>query len=468
MHWLDTVIMVGYFVLIFFIGIAGARKAVSTEEYAVAGRRLKLPMYAGCITAVVLGGASTIGSTGLGYRYGISGAWLVCMLGFGLILVGLFFVNRIVDLKVLTISEFLKRRFNEKAQLISALIAAIYALMVSATQIISLGTILQSVVGWDAKTSMLMVGCLVFLYTVIGGMWALTMTDFIHFIVITIGILFLLLPFSLNKVGGISALIQHVPSNYFSPIAIGWDTIFQYFLLYGLGAIIGQDIWQRIFTAETEKVAKTGTILAGIYSIVYGFAIAIIGMCAYVLLPNIMDSQTVFSQSVIGFLPPGITGIVLAAIVAALMSTASGTLLASATLISNDLLTPLLNRKKISISYIKMSRWTTALLGGIAIFTAIIIGNIIAALNIAYAFLSGTLFIPILVAFCFEKIQAKTVVTAIICSFFAVTLSLIFFSSDSVWPILSGILVNVIVVSVSLMKEQVQKGKIEKDPASKT
>ena len=446
MHFLDTLIMIGYFILIVAIGIFGSKKAQSSEDYAVAGRRLKLPMYTGCIIAVVLGGASTIGSTGLGYQFGISGAWLVCMLGLGLVLVGLFFVEKIIDLKVLTISEFLKRRFNGQAQTLSALVAAIYALMVSATQIISLGTILQSILGWDTTLSMLVVGFFVFLYTVIGGMWALTLTDFIHFIVITVGILFLLLPFSIHQVGGISALLSSVPKSYLSFSTIGWPTIFQYFLLYGLGVIIGQDIWQRVFTAKTETVAKTGTVLAGIYSMIYGLAVAIIGMCAFIALPTITNPQVVFSQSVIDFLPPGVTGIVLAAVVAALMSTASGTLLASATLLTNDLLTPLFERRNSQFSYMKVIRIATAGLGGIAIFTAVIVGNVISALNIAYAFLTGTLFIPIIAAFFWKKVTAQTVTSAIFISFLAVTISLFLFSPESILPILVGIGVNLVII----------------------
>ncbi|MDH6365356.1 SSS family solute:Na+ symporter [Enterococcus sp. PF1-24] len=454
MKVLDTIIMVGYFLLIFAIGIFGAKKASSSEDFAVAGRRLGLPMYTGCIIAVVLGGASTIGSTGLGYQYGISGAWLVFMLGLGLVLIAVFFIEKIVNLKVLTISEFLERRFDSKAQWISAIVAAIYALMVSATQIISLGTILQSILGWDPKLSMLVVGCLVFAYTVLGGMWALTMTDFIHFIIITVGILFLLLPFSIHQVGGIDKLISEIPESYLSVSAIGWDTIFQYFLLYGLGVIIGQDIWQRVFTAKDTKTAKRGTVLAGIYSMVYGVAVAIIGMCAFIALPQITNSQTVFSQAAIDFLPPGITGIVLAAVVAALMSTASGTLLASATLLTNDLFAPYLKKRKQEFDYVKTTRWITAVLGGVAILVAILVGNIISALNIAYSFLTGTLFVPIIAAFFLKKVTAKTVTAGILVSFMAVLVSLIIFTPDSLLPILIGIAINVVIIVCSFLFPQ--------------
>lgn len=462
MKVIDIVIIVVYFALIFVIGITGSRNAKTSEDFAVAGRRLKLPMYVGCVIAGVLGGASTIGSTGLGYQYGISGAWLVIMLGLGLVLIGLFFVEKIVDLKVLTISEFLEKRFNDKTQVLSAVVSAIYALMVCATQIISLGTVLQAILGWDPRISMVLVGCLSFAYTVLGGMWALSLTDFIHSVVITIGILLLLLPFSIYQAGGIGNIIASAPKEVFSFTTIGWPTILQYFLLYGLGIIIGQDIWQQVFTAKNKDVAKKGTVLAGAYSMFYGVAVAVAGICAKLVFPDIADSQSVLFHSVINFLPTGVIGIVLAAVFAALMSAASGTLLASSTLITNDVIVPFFRNRNREIPYVTVTRWITGVLGGVAIISAIAVGNIISALNIAYAYLTGTLFVPILCAFFWKKVQARTVNISILISFIAVTISMIIYTPDSIVPILIGIVASfLIVVMMTLFSKEYEEDSIE-------
>src|SRR5699024_1409297 len=104
---------------------------------------------------------------------------------------------------------------------------------------------------------------------------------------------------------------------------------------------IGQDIWQRVFTARTPGVARLGGTAAGIYCILFGVAGAILGMAAAILLPNIEDRDDVFASVALEVLPVGIGGIALAAGVAAMMSTASGGLIAAATVVQADVI-PLL------------------------------------------------------------------------------------------------------------------------------
>lgn len=113
-----------------------------------------------------------------------------------------------------------------------------------------------------------------------------------------------------------------------------------YFVTYTLGVMVGQDIWQRFFTGKTKRISKASGVLVGLYSALYSIVMVIVGMCAYVLFPNIQNTQNVFAHMAFEILPNGLLGIVFAALIAAIMSTASGTLLASATIISNDLLKP--------------------------------------------------------------------------------------------------------------------------------
>jgi len=93
-------------------------------------------------------------------------------------------------------------------------------------------------------------------YSTIGGMWSLTLTDIVQFVLKTVGLMFVLLPICLYRVGGWDELVAKLPASSFSFTAIGWDTIITYFMIYFFGILIGQDIWQRVFTARDEKVAK--------------------------------------------------------------------------------------------------------------------------------------------------------------------------------------------------------------------
>lgn len=414
-------------------------------------------MYFGCLTAVILGGASTIGSAQLGYKYGLSGMWLVFMLGFGIMLLGLFLIKRITNFKVMTISEFLGKRFNAQTQLISALVASIYAMMVTVTQVIGMGTILNVLIGWNLTISMLVGGGVVLFYTILGGMWSVTMTDIVQFLVMTIGIFVFMLPMSISSAGGWSQLSLQLPNTYFSLSGIGSTQIFHYFLLFGLGMVVAQDIWQRVFTAKTIKIARTGTVFAGIYSLLYGLAISVIGMCAFIVLPNLQDTQNAFASMATETLPVGILGFVLAGVISALMSTASGTLLASSTLITNDILKTYFFKNIKDKQFLILSRTVTSIIGIATIVFALWIQNVLVALDVAYAVLSGAVFVPVILGFFWKKATAKAAFYSIIASTITILTGLAIEGISSTNPILYGIATSVVVMVLVSLVGQYQK-----------
>lgn len=457
MNIIDVLIMVGYFAVLVGVGIIGSRRAKTAEDYILAGRNLGFFMYFGCLTAVILGGASTIGSAQLGYKYGLSGMWLVFMLGFGIMLLGLFLIKRITNFKVMTISEFLGKRFNAQTQLISALVASIYAMMVTVTQVIGMGTILNVLIGWNLTISMLVGGGVVLFYTILGGMWSVTMTDIVQFLVMTIGIFVFMLPMSISSAGGWSQLSLQLPNTYFSLSGIGSTQIFHYFLLFGLGMVVAQDIWQRVFTAKTIKIARTGTVFAGIYSLLYGLAISVIGMCAFIVLPNLQDTQNAFASMATETLPVGILGFVLAGVISALMSTASGTLLASSTLITNDILKTYFFKNIKDKQFLILSRTVTSIIGIATIVFALWIQNVLVALDVAYAVLSGAVFVPVILGFFWKKATAKAAFYSIIASTITILTGLAIEGISSTNPILYGIATSVVVMVLVSLVGQYQK-----------
>lgn len=451
----DVIIMIAYLFLLVVVGIIGSRRAKTSEDYVLAGRNLGFFMYFGCLGAVILGGASTIGSTKLGYEFGLSGMWLVVMLGLGIMLLGVFLAKRISKLSVMTISEYLSRRFGVEVGLVSALIAATYAMMVSVTQVIGMGTILNVLLGWNLSVSMLVGGGIVLFYTILGGMWSVTMTDIVQFVIMTVGVFFIMLPLGLSKAGGWSSLQANLPETYFSLSGIGGQQIFQYFLLFALGMVVAQDIWQRILTAKTIKVARGGTVAAGIYSLLYGIAVAIIGMCAFVILPGLEDTQNTFASMAVAILPSGVLGLVIAAVVSALMSTASGTLLASSTLISNDIIKRFFKKDVTDQQYLKLSRIVTTVIGILTIVCALWIQDVLVALDVAYAVLSGGIFTPVVLGLFWKRATAKAAFFAIIASTIVILAGLVIQGITATTPIVYGIAVSfVVMIVVSLATTQ--------------
>ncbi|MCY9549158.1 sodium:solute symporter [Lysinibacillus xylanilyticus] len=446
MNILDTFVLLLYFGVLMIIGIIGVKKAKSEKDFVLAGSRLGYYSHVGCLAAVIIGGAATMGSTSLGYNFGVSGLWFVSMMGFGIAALGLFVVNKIGGYEVFTISQLLGKRFGEGTQLISAIVTAIYTLMVVVTQVIGMGNVIHVLLGWSLIPSMIIGGGIVLFYTILGGMWSITLTDIIQFIVMTIGVFFIMFPFSVNSVGGLTALFSSVPEAHLSLTNIGWDRIFQYFLLYFFGLMVSQDIWQRVFTARNQKIAKKSAISAGLYSVLYGLVLSIVGMCALVLLPNLGDSQSAFTSLALEILPPGLLGLVLASVCSALMSNASGAIFASATLITNDIIKVYVKRDMTDRDIINTSRIVIFGLGVLAIIFSVWIQNILVALDMAYAILSGAIFVPLIIGLYWKRVTSKAAFYSIIASSLVIFISFIIFGITSTLPIIYGLITGLVVI----------------------
>lgn len=452
MSTLDYVIIVGYIFLMILAGFIGMKKAKNNDDYLVSGRSLPLPIFVACIATVVIGGGATFGQATNGYNMGISGMWMVTMFGIGVIALGFLLSSKLSNLRVLTIGEMLKLRYNEKAQWISSIISTFYVIMVSVTNTIALGVCIQTIFDWSLPVSIIFVSSICLIYTLLGGMISINITDTIQFIIMTISIFFVLLPMGLSKVGGFNGMKAVLPETYFDPMDVGGMKIFSWFVLYTLGLMIGQDIWQRVFTAKSAKVAKQGTILGGIYTICWAAALTIIGMVAAVVLPNITP-QNALSEVTLAVVPSGLIGIVFAGIISAFMSTISGTIIASSTMIVNDII-------HFKNSSIKTTRIIVVLNGIAVMLIAVIIGDVLKALETAYAILSGSIFIPVMAAFFWKRANWQGAIASMVVSAIVILVTLVIFGTSSTIPILLGIAVSIItLVIVSLMTAPTLKEK---------
>ena len=447
---LDFVVLVLYFAVMIGAGYWGLKRARSADDYLVAGRRLGPFMYIGCLAAVVLGGASTIGGVALGYDYGISGMWLVFWIGMGVIALGILMSSRLSRLGVYTVSEMLENRYGAASRLISAIIIAAYALMIAVTSTIAIGTVFNVVLPLSSSVAILVAGGLVVAYSVAGGMWSITLTDIIQFCIMTVGIFFLLLPLSIAAAGGLSGMQEALPASYFDITAIGWQTIFTYFLLFFFGLMIGQDIWQRVFTARSPAIARWGSVAAGVYCLLYALAGALVGTAARVILPDLGSSDNAFARITTEALPVGITGLVLAAALAAVMSTASAGLLASSTILANDVYAGFIARG--DHNKVLVSRVTTLLVGIVVLVISLIVSDVVGALTVAYDLLSGALFVPIVGALFWTRATATGALASMAAGSVVVVIFMVLDGLFANTPIIWGMLASLVAfVVVSLL-----------------
>src|SRR5215212_1949456 len=185
---MDIAVVVIYLVGMIAFGFWGKRRATTQSDFLVAGRRLGPVLYSGTMAAIVLGGASTIGGVGLGYEYGISGMWLVFAIGVGILLLSLLFAGRIQRLGVYTVSQMLELRYGPGSSVLSGVVMFGYTLMLSVTSTIAYATIFGALFDISRVVAIVLGGSVVVIYSVLGGMWSITLTDFVQFLVKTIGI----------------------------------------------------------------------------------------------------------------------------------------------------------------------------------------------------------------------------------------------------------------------------------------
>jgi SSS family solute:Na+ symporter len=281
-------------------------------------------------------------------------------------------------------------------------------------------------------------------------MWSITLTDIIQFCIMTVGIFFLLVPLSISAAGGLSGMQEALPASYFDITAIGWQTIFTYFLLFFFGLMIGQDIWQRVFTARSPAIARWSSVAAGVYCLLYALAGALVGTAARVILPDLGSSDNAFARIATEALPVGITGLVLAAALAAVMSTASAGLLASSTHLANDVYAGFIasgDHNKVLVS-----RATTLLVGIVVLAISLIVSDVVGALTVAYDLLSGALFVPIVGALFWRRATAAGALASMAAGSVVVVIFMVMDGLFANTPIIWGMLASLVVfVVVSLL-----------------
>lgn len=445
---IDYGIIIAYLLGMVAIGFYSMHFTNTKEDFLVAGRRLGFFMFFGCMVAVALGGGATLGSAKLGYKWGVSGLWLDGSFCLGLVTLGIFVSSKLAKLRALSLPEVTEMNYGKWARIFSAVLTIIYTAGISTVNVIAMGSLLGGTMGWTPQMAMLVGGGIVVFYTIVGGMWAVSMTDIVQFIIKAIGVLILAPIFGISAVGGWDTFVANTPAPKLEVMAMGWDNALMYFLMFVPGTVIGQDMWQRVFTARSKDIARTGTITAGIFTFFYGCSTVVIGMCVFQLFPNLSNPQDALVVGVINFLPTGLRGFVLAAALCATMSAASGTMLASSTIIYNDFYQRFINPNADESKAVWVNKVIALGVGSVVMLCAFYINDVLDAMDLAYAYLTGCIFVPVLASFVLRRFSPKAGLVALAVSAVAVTASFINFGISSSYPIIIGMTVGLIVYGI--------------------
>ena len=346
--------VVAYLVISVVIGLLAALRVKNAKDYVSAGRHLPLYVLTATMFATWFGSESVLGAPPTFIADGIGGIVADPFgAGFCLILAGMFFARKLYRRNMLTIGDFFKAKYGRGVEFsTSAAIMLSYLGWVSA-QMIALGVVFSSLSDGAVSRDMgICIGAgIVVLYTMFGGMWSVAVTDFMQMVIIIISLLIIAV-FVSDQVGGVSVVIDHAAAaGKFDNLwpeptlaaALAWIAAF---ITLALGSIPQQDVFQRLNSAANENIAVTGTILGGIGYLVFCMVPLFLTYAAVIIDPAMVarvtasDAQQILPTLVQEHMPMVMQVLFFGALLSAIMSTASGTLLAPSTLFAENILRP--------------------------------------------------------------------------------------------------------------------------------
>jgi SSS family solute:Na+ symporter len=400
-------IIVLYFLAIIGIGIWSRRRAGSRDGFFVAHRKGTTPLITGSLFATIIGGSATVGLAGLGFKQGLTGAWWLLVGSIGLLILGFALAGKVRALALYTLPELVERQYDHRAGLAASILIVVAWVGVVSGQIVAAGKVL-SVLGLGSPLFWMSIFTVVFVaYAVLGGQYSVIRTDVIQAVILLVGIsAVVVVVFPL--VEGLSGLKASLPPDYFSfPLStrFDWKALLSFLILVGATYVVGPDMYTRLFCSKEEKTARESTFITAFFVFLFAFAIALIGMAARVLYPDIPAEQA-FPQVVVGTLPAALRGIVLTALVAALMSSADTCLLSQSVILTEDVFRrfrPIDERKALLIT-----RLSIIMLGLVALGVAITLKGVISSLLFAYAVFTCGLVIPVIAGFYRERLKVTS------------------------------------------------------------
>ena len=339
-----------YLVVSIAIGLYAATRVKNTADYAVAGRSLPLAVVIATTFATWFGSETVLGAPAQFVKEGLHGT-VEDPFGAGLclVLVGLFFARKLYLRNIITIGDYYRQRYGRVVEVLCSLIIIFSYLGWVGAQITALGLVFNLLSqGAVSLTMGMVIGTLVVLvYTLYGGMWSVALTDFVQMIVIAAGLLAIAW-YAGNMAGGADKVVAYAASEgKFNFLPTGglkeWVFFFAAGITMMLGSIPQQDVFQRVMSSRDVKTAQRGPVIGGLLYIGFAFVPMFIVMAALMVMPETPalladDPQKVLPTLVMGHMPVLLQVAFFGALLSAIMSTASATLLAPSTTFVENIL----------------------------------------------------------------------------------------------------------------------------------
>jgi len=440
--------IVGFFAVRMGVGIWASRKVTNAADYIVAGRKLPIYMIGASVMATWFAAETLMGASSTGFQYGFQG---VIFDPFGaaacLFISGFFFTRLMRRARYLTVVDFFVQRYGKKMTILASIAQLMTYFVWTGAQMVAAGTIVNALFpSVPIQVGMILIAVWVSGYTMLGGMLADTLLDFIQMF-FTAGGIALIFGYVLYQVGGWDGMVS-ITSTMYNPKpftllpdmageagylgyfgSMGWMYWIAAWLSVGLGSVPTQDLFQRSMSARNESTAVWGTYMAGALYLFFGIMSPLIGIMMFKLNPAFTNPDGVLVGAALLYVPPVLTAIFMAALASALMSTADSSLLAGASVVTQNLF-PLFGKKLKGKEEVKWTRIMVGINGFIGIVIAISASIIYELGVVAWTLLLVGLFVPFAFGMYWKKANEYGGVAA-------------FLGGFAIWGILTWVAFNI-------------------------
>jgi SSS family solute:Na+ symporter len=405
---LYLIVIIGYALFLILLGYTIGKHVKGASDFFVGSRSFSWQLLFTTLIAANIGAGSTVGVTGLAYRYGVSSWWWIGCSGLGSLILAYIVgpaVWRVAKKQNLfTMGDYLDYRYSPAFRGVTSTMMAIGTLALFSGQLLGIAWILNIVAEVPKVYGIIIAAVVVTLYFSSGGLKSAAIVNIIELAVILAGFC-IAAPFALQYVGGVEGLHRQVAAHlqdpaaidaYFSWNGMGNSTILGYFLMLTPAFCISPGLIGKVYSARDEQAIRWGTLLNGIVQLLFAFLPMLIGMCAFAAFPDLGNQELALPKAMREMMPFGISALALSAIFAAEVSTCDTVLYMLATSLSKDLYKTFIRPQATDEELLRMTRKITVACGLIGIFVAYYMANIISAMAIFYSLMTVCLAAPFL------------------------------------------------------------------------
>ncbi len=443
-RFIELSMLAAYLALLLWIGLRSARRIRTSDDYTLAGRGVGWMVVLATTAATMIGGGASVGMVSRVFEVGIAAALVTCAWHLQLLFTGLFVAPKLRDLNLITVGDYFHLKFGPLARELAVINCVIFLVGALTAQMAAMGTVTNTVLGIPYSTALLIGGAVTVFYATVGGMRAVVNTDVLQFAILVVGI-GTASAVLLGRYGGFEPMLAAAHAGQ-AGITTHWSAtkVLSLFFAFLLGETFSPAYTVRCFIARDSRQARWGVAGAGIFLLLFlPIATFILGTAAQID-PDVQTAvvaeqeqvmqraaamgqpmsqdaaldrayQVAFPELVRSAFHPAFAGIMIAAIVAAVMSSADSALSCFATLVMEDTYRRHLNKQATDRQLLRVAQVTTFVAGATGAVCAFFFSNVADILVFVYDFWAPTMILPFLVGvFWYDRSRIYAVVTSMI------------------------------------------------------